>query len=102
MAPTEPLPDGDPLWDTPNLTLTPHSSGNPDGTRCTYALCTDCHLDLDLDLCLDKGILGSVLFVCVLLLRFLRLARRAGTVGNGPRYDAAVVRFLQQRHSRRR
>ena len=24
----EPLPDGDPVWDTPNLIITPHNSGN--------------------------------------------------------------------------
>ncbi len=29
----EPLPDGDPLWDVPNLIITPHSAGQSEGSR---------------------------------------------------------------------
>jgi phosphoglycerate dehydrogenase-like enzyme len=31
VAETEPLPDGDAAFGLPNLFLTPHNSGNPDG-----------------------------------------------------------------------
>ena len=31
VAPQEPLPADSPLWGAPNLHITPHNSGNPDG-----------------------------------------------------------------------